>query len=112
VTAPIGVNNLAFGTLSNATVDGFANQDSTVGGPVTTDGDNGVVSGTIAAVQGALPIGVNNTAAGVPVALPAQVDGTAAAWGGKATANTVNTVLAEAGTTESVLRGAPESGRT
>jgi hypothetical protein len=144
VTAPIGVNNLAFGTLSNATVDGFANQDSTVGGPVTTNGDNGVVSGTIAAVQGALPIGVNNTAAGwggtgtvnttttqgahspgqlttsgkdgvasgtiagVPVALPAQVDGTAAAWGGKATANTVNTVLAEAGTPESELRGAPE----
>jgi len=142
VTAPIGVNNLAFGTLSNATVDGFANQDSTVGGPVTTNGDNGVVSGTIAAVQGALPIGVNNTAAGwggtgtvnttttqgahspgqlttsgkdgvasgtvagVPVALPAQVDGTAAAWGGKATANTVNTVLAEAGTPESVLRTA------
>ncbi|MEU5257359.1 hypothetical protein [Amycolatopsis sp. NPDC021455] len=144
VTAPIGVNNLAFGTLSNATVDGFANQDSTVGGPVTTNGDNGVVSGTIAAVQGALPIGVNNTAAGwggtgtvnttttqgahspgqlttsgkdgvasgtvagVPVAVAPQVDGTAAAWGGKATANTVNTVLAEAGTTESDLRGVPE----
>jgi hypothetical protein len=140
VTAPIGVNNLAFGTLSNATVDGFANQDGTVGGPVTTNGDNGVVSGTIAAVQGALPIGVNNTAAGwggtgtvnttttqgahspgqlttsgkdgvvsgtvagVPVAVPAQVDGTAAAWGGKATANTVNTVLAEAGTPGSVVR--------
>jgi hypothetical protein len=55
VTAPIGVNNLAFGTLSNATVDGFANQDSTVGGPVTTNGDNGVVSGTIAAARTASP---------------------------------------------------------
>ncbi|MEU0531054.1 beta strand repeat-containing protein [Amycolatopsis tolypomycina] len=134
VTAPVGVNNLAFGTLSNATVDGFATQDSTVGGPVTTNGDNGVVSGTIAAVQGGLPIGVNNTAAGwggtgtvnttttqgahspgqlttsgndgvasgtiggVPVAVAPQVDGTAAGWGGKGTANTVNTVLAEAGT--------------
>ncbi|MEU4245886.1 hypothetical protein AB0F15_00575 [Amycolatopsis sp. NPDC026612] len=145
VTAPIGVNNLAFGTLSNATVDGFANQNSTVGGPVTTDGDNGVVSGTIAAVQGGLPIGVNNTAAGwggtgtvntttdqtasspgslassgndgvasgtiagVPVAAAPQVDGTAAGWGGKGTANTGNTVLAQAGVTQSDTRVGDDS---
>ncbi|PWK89604.1 hypothetical protein C8D88_102879 [Lentzea atacamensis] len=134
ITAPVMVTGLALGTLSDATVENHATQESVTGGAITTSGDHTAASGNIVAVQGAVPVAVNNTgagwggtgtahgetvqhasspgklttdgtegvvsgtAAGAPVALPVQVDGTAAGWGGIGNSVSHNTVLADAGT--------------
>lgn len=61
---PVQATGLAFPLLGSATVTNNTSQDSTAGGNVETDGDNGAGSGNIVAPQVALPVAVNNTAAG------------------------------------------------
>ena len=61
VNLPIQQNNWAFGTLSTAKTNGVATQESTVGGPITTNGDDAAAAGNIVAVQGALPVALPAT---------------------------------------------------
>lgn len=85
---PAQVTGIAFPLLGTATVENTTDQDSTAGGEVVTDGDDGAGSGNIVAPQAAVPLAVNNTAAGWFAGV-AKVDGdstqTASAPGGRET---------------------------
>ncbi|HWC83628.1 MAG TPA: hypothetical protein VG756_27035 [Pseudonocardiaceae bacterium] len=69
VAVPLQVTGNAVSALGNAVSTSQADQNTYTGGDIVTDGSNGVLSGTIAAVQGAIPVQVaNNAVAGGGIA--------------------------------------------
>ncbi|MEO6086988.1 MAG: hypothetical protein ABIQ18_28140 [Umezawaea sp.] len=61
---PAQITGNAVAVLGNAYAHTSADQSASTGGDITTSGERGTLSGTIVAVQGALPIQVTNNAVG------------------------------------------------